>query len=77
MAYFRLYLLNPQTGRIENFEEFEAGSDAEAIERADRHSHQAAVELWCGARKIHRREPLHFAGGSAAAVRPPRTPLSA
>lgn len=76
MAYYRLYFLNRQTGRIESFEEFDAALDSEAIERVDLQAHRAPTELWCGAKKIYRRETLPLIA-AIAADGPARTFLSA
>jgi hypothetical protein len=57
MSYYRLYHMDLRTGHIIRFEEMEAVGDEEAIARADRCSHSAPMELWCGGRKVHRFEP--------------------
>ena len=77
MTYYRLYLLDRQTGRIENFDEFDVASDSEAIERADRQAPEAAVELWRGPKKVCRREPLCYPGGNTAPLVSPETLISA
>ena len=77
MTYYRLYLLDRQTGRIENFDEFDVASDSEAIERADRQAPEAAVELWRGPKKVCHREPLRYPGGIAAPLASPKTLISA
>ncbi|MDQ4087901.1 MAG: hypothetical protein M3177_07835 [Pseudomonadota bacterium] len=62
MAYYRLYFMNPRTGRIQRFEEFDAPSDAQAIDRCQRHRAAAPFELWSGAKKIYRLDPLPQSG---------------
>jgi hypothetical protein len=54
MATYRLYFLDPHARHIEAFEEYEAGGDAEAIERADTRRDRAPLELWSGCKKVHR-----------------------
>jgi hypothetical protein len=58
MATYRLYFLNPRSSHIEGFEEYEAGGDPAAIERAETCRDRAPLELWSGCKKIHRIEGL-------------------
>jgi hypothetical protein len=58
MQIYRLYLLNPQTGGIDGFEEISAADDARAVAFVDRRAHNVPTELWVGSRKVGRYEPL-------------------
>ncbi len=52
MAHYRCYLTNG--GRIESAEDFECGSDEEAVAKA-RELHEQrrrSVELWAGTRRV-------------------------
>ena len=51
MAYYRLYFLNSEQ-HIEHFREFEAISDATAIEQSDDWRASNAMELWSGRRRV-------------------------
>ncbi|MEA3047403.1 MAG: hypothetical protein QOJ53_1735 [Sphingomonadales bacterium] len=53
LAYYRLYFLDPDSGHIDRFEEFDAAGDAEAIGRAGDMQHDVPLELWSGRRKVH------------------------
>ena len=77
MAYYRLYFMNRRTGHIERFEEFDAAGDAAAIERAERHSAAAPIELWSGTKKIFRLDPASQVASGARAPTPERWQLSA
>lgn len=57
MTYYRLYYLDPQSGHIFRFEEFDVAEEAEAIGRAERACETQPVELWSGRRKVRRVEP--------------------
>jgi hypothetical protein len=57
MQIYRLYLLNPQTGGIDGFEELSAADDARAAALAGRRGHKVPTELWVGSRKIGRYDP--------------------
>lgn len=50
MAYYRLYFLSD--GHFARVEEFEASDDPAAEDVATRLAAGAAVELWCGSRKV-------------------------
>lgn len=52
MAYYRLYFLDPHSGHIDRFEEFDAPGDTEAVGRAGDRQHDAPLELWSGGRKV-------------------------
>src|SRR5436190_20383396 len=52
MDVYRLYFLDPRSGRIRGFHEFEAEHDAAAIEKAERMRVDDPMELWCRARKV-------------------------
>lgn len=58
MAYYRLYLLNEQSGRIERVEEIEAPDDASAIGDAMECRAERRRELWCRARRVTSLEPF-------------------
>jgi hypothetical protein len=49
---YRLYRMNALTGAILSYEEFEAFSDDQAIERALAEAGERRIELWCNQRKI-------------------------
>jgi hypothetical protein len=51
MAYYRLYFTNGG-GRIFDFAEIDAGSDAEAIEVAEARRGSQAAQLWRGSHKV-------------------------
>ncbi len=57
MTYYRLYFMDPRSGHICRFEEFETAAEDEAIERAEQACRASPVELWSGRRKVHRVEP--------------------
>ncbi len=57
MTYYRLYFMDPNSGHIFRFEEFEAAEEDEAIGRAERACEAEPVELWSGRRKVRRLEP--------------------
>jgi hypothetical protein len=53
---FRLYFLHPQHGQVEVVEEFDAASDAAALDSRFKYRGERPVELWCGERKVGRME---------------------
>ena len=61
MNYYRLYFLNPLSGQIERFVDFEHASDEEALETARAHSSDTGLELWNERRKVARIEPQDVA----------------
>ena len=54
MAYYRLYMMDGLTGHVTSFIEIEAGTDAEAVGRAEAQRANVAMELWCGRKKVKR-----------------------
>ena len=52
MIYYRLYLVNPDSGRFTGFEEIEAPDDVGAVHLAAQYGGAQALELWCGKRKV-------------------------
>ena len=54
MAYYRLYMMDGLTGHVTSFIEIEAGTDAEAVGRAEAQRAHVAMELWCGRKKVKR-----------------------
>lgn len=54
MAYYRLYFLDPASGHIDRFEEFDAADDGAAVAVASQSIGEAPLELWSGARKVQR-----------------------
>ena len=54
--YYRLYFMNPISGHIERFADFEAPDDSAALSLAREHIGDNPLELWCGSRKVHRIE---------------------
>lgn len=78
MAYYRLYFMNRHSGHIDGVEDFDAASDAEAIERADARLARAPFELWSGAQKVYRREATsQVSAGTLAGARSARWRLGA
>jgi hypothetical protein len=47
VSYYRLYFMNSVIGRIQRFAELEVTTDEEAIEVAQRHRGECALELCC------------------------------
>lgn len=52
MPYYRLYFLDPHSGHINRFEEYDAIDDVKAIRLAERRVGDGPLELWSGRRKI-------------------------
>jgi hypothetical protein len=52
LPYYRLYFLDPHTGHIDRFEEFDAAGDSEAVGRAGDMQRDVPLELWSGRRKV-------------------------
>ena len=59
MAYYRLYFMDGLSGHVTGFIELVAKSEAVAIDLAEDHRGQVAMELWCGRRKV-RHWPSNF-----------------
>ena len=51
MAYYRLYFLDFQN-HIEHYREFEAITDAMAVEQSNEWRDLSAMELWSGRRRV-------------------------
>jgi hypothetical protein len=62
MAYFRLYIFRHK--HISSFHDFEAASDASAIERSLELAEGEVAELWNEARHVHTFMPLRNATAS-------------
>jgi hypothetical protein len=56
LLYYRLYFLNPRSGHIIRFAEFEAVDDEAAIALAAEQEGPQPLELWCRQRKVKRFE---------------------
>lgn len=56
MSYYRLYFMDPRTGHIMRFAEFEAADDESALALAREHDGSHASELWNEGRKVARIE---------------------
>ena len=54
--YYRLYFMNTSNGHIDCAEDLQARDDQEAIDTAQPLVASMPIELWCGARKVHRFE---------------------
>jgi hypothetical protein len=54
MQAYKLHFIDRWTGSILSFVDFEAASDAEACDHAAAFLGADVVELWCGARLVHR-----------------------
>jgi hypothetical protein len=70
LAYYRLYFMQPRTGHIVRFQEFEAANDEAAVECAEAQQVSDPMELWSGPRKVARFEAVdaaHLAGVRRAA----------
>lgn len=57
MPIYRLYLLNPQTGGIDGFEEISASDDSGATSLVSDLAHTVPTEPWLGSRKVGRFDP--------------------
>ncbi len=57
MTHYRLYFID-EHGHIAQFEEFEAGSDEQALVDAERKADGRRAELWRGAEKVRRFEAI-------------------
>ena len=58
MLYYRLYFMNPRSGHIDRFAEFEAPDHQAAIALAAEHEGAQPLELWCHHNKVRRFEPV-------------------
>jgi hypothetical protein len=54
MRYYRLYFMDPFSGHIEHFREFEAEDDETALAIAGGWRETRPMELWNGDRKLMR-----------------------
>ena len=54
MHYYRLYFMDPFSGHIDHFREFEADDDMAALEIAQSWSDGRPMELWSRNRKVRR-----------------------
>jgi hypothetical protein len=61
VSYYRLYFMNSVNGHIERFTELEVATDEEAIQVAQGHQGDCALELWNERRKVARFEPEDLA----------------
>ena len=52
MQTYRLYFVDLPTGRIENYQEFQADNDDTAMVELERRRGDKPMELWCRARRI-------------------------
>lgn len=52
MQCYRLYFVDLPTGRVKDFQEFEADNDGAAVVQAERLRGDGPMELWCRARRI-------------------------
>ena len=57
MRYYRLYFMDPFTGHIDHFREFESADDEAAISVAEGWREKQPMELWNRERKLKRWEP--------------------
>ena len=67
MPGYRLYLLDPYSGHIQDVEEFHSSDDVEAVCLVVQREAVVPMELWCGGRKVSRFDAPPEA---AAAFRP-------
>lgn len=54
MPAYRLYLLNPHSGHIDDFEDFHSGDDVEAVLLVQNRERTAPMELWRDGTKVVR-----------------------
>lgn len=52
MRYYRLYFMDPFSGHIDHFREFEAADDDSAVAVAERWREDRPMELWNLERKL-------------------------
>jgi hypothetical protein len=56
MRYYRLYFMDPFSGHIDHFREFEAEDDSAAVGIAQDWANGSPMELWNCERKLQRWE---------------------
>jgi hypothetical protein len=54
IVHYRLYFMDIVSGRIEDARDVEALDDQEAVKIASSLSTEQPIEIWCGAREVHR-----------------------
>lgn len=62
MSYYRLYFLDPSSGHIDHFREFQAEHDLAALAIADGWREGGAMELWNRQRKLKRWDKVPLSG---------------
>ena len=66
MPIYRLYFLDPRSGRIDGHEDVASADDIGAICLVNERPPQGPAELWLGSRKVIRFEAAPPAGARAA-----------
>lgn len=77
MAYYRLYYFDGPEGRIGSVAEFDVVGDGDAVRTAEAGRRLAAMELWCGGRKVHRWPALPAAALAISRQQPCRSSSAA
>ena len=70
MVTYRLYFMNPASGHIERYDEFEAVDDSAAIDFAAPQAGGQPLELWQHHRKIRRFDVPRMAAFAPSRARP-------
>jgi hypothetical protein len=52
MAHYRLFFMRKSSTHIGDCEEFDAKTDADAVEAAKTRRRAVSMEIWCEARKL-------------------------
>ena len=52
MSHYRLFFMRTSSMHIADCEEFDAKTDADALNAAERRTRGSAMELWCDERKL-------------------------
>lgn len=52
MAHYRLFFMRSSGAQFADCEEFDAKTDADAVEAAETRERVVSMELWCGSRKL-------------------------
>lgn len=73
MPNYRLYRLDPHSGRFIGVEEIQASDDVSAVNEIQQRAYGNSVELWDGGRKVTRVDALP--DGTAFAPSPGGQPL--